>query len=360
MNEGEKIDFLMNLTNTKNVTLANALFFDPSYIGRLRNGKRGIPTHRNFIEPAAEFFAGKINSIYQRNILSNIVNHGVLLPDDKDAIQKLLTIWLQDNTELPGEVDTSNFSFSSVTADVDYGNEGRRRLHLSFLHQIAALKQPVNIFMLSDENLVWFYEDMAFLSEWTELLIGLLSNGCHLKIIHTTKRPYHDMITVINKWLPLYKTRAVEPYYYPTLRDGIYRRSLVIAEGISCLMSNSITNDTSGTPQFFFHSKAVAAAMTLEFNRYLSLCKPFVEIYSSENTDDPVFKRRIKYFKESDDELFTLQRRFPGTDMLIDIHVKQTIGAFIRFVDGPPTVYYSNEPNMLSALIDFIREFQNK
>ena len=358
MNESQKIDFLMNLTNTKNVTLANALFFDPSYIGRLRSGKRGIPTHRNFIEPAAEFFAGKINDIYQRNILSNIVNHGVVLPDNKEAIKKLLSIWLSDNSELPENTDTTVPSFSTVAADVDYGNEGRRRLHLAFLHQITALKQPVNILMLSDENLQWFYEDMAFVSEWTELQMGLLSTGSRLKIIHTTKRPYHDMITVINKWLPLYRTGAVEPYYYPTLRDGIYRRTLIIAEGISCISSTSIGNNTAATPQFFFHSKAVAAAMTAEFNSYLSLCKPFLEVYSSNDTDDPIFKRRLKYFNESDDELFTLRRKLPGTNILLDIRVKQTIGTFIRFVDGPPTVYYSNEPNMIAALIDFIREFK--
>ena len=357
MNESQKIDFLMNLTNTKNVTLANALFFDPSYIGRLRSGKRGIPTHRNFIEPAAEFFANKINNIYQRNILSEIINHGVLLPDDKTAIKKLITIWLKDNTEAPPKVDPNDFAFTSVATDVDYGKEGKRRMHLELMHHVTALKQPVNMYMYSDETLDWFYEDPAFTKEWSEYMMGLLNKGSHLKIIHTTKRPYGDMVTVINKWLPLYRTGAVEPYYYPNLRDGILKRTLIVVEGISAVMSNSIGGDCSGMPQFLFHSKAIALALQVEFNRYLSLCKPFIEIYSSDNTDDPAFRRKLKYFNECEDKLYTLERPLPGTNMLMKLQVKQGAGTFMRFIDGPKTVYYSNEPNMVSAMIAFIENF---
>ena len=39
----EKLDYIMKLTNTKNSDLAKALDFDPSYVSRMRSGKRGIP-----------------------------------------------------------------------------------------------------------------------------------------------------------------------------------------------------------------------------------------------------------------------------------------------------------------------------
>ena len=52
----EKLDILMKITDTKNSALGRALSFDPSYIGRIRTGKRGIPKHMPFIEPAAAFF----------------------------------------------------------------------------------------------------------------------------------------------------------------------------------------------------------------------------------------------------------------------------------------------------------------
>ena len=364
MNENQKIDFLMNLTNTKNITLANALFFDPSYIGRLRSGKRGIPTHRNFIEPAAEFFSDKINDIYQRNILSEIINHGVLLPDDKDAIKRLLILWLKDTSDVPkrdGIKGINNLvstqEFTTVATDIDYGNEGKRRLILSFLHDMTALKKPINFLFSSDENNSWFYEDADFLEDWSDYIMGLLSNGCTLKVIYSTRRSYHEMITAINKWLPLYRTGAIEPYFYPNLRDGIYRRTLFIAEDIASFMSSSIMDDTSIMPQFLFYNSSITAGLTQEYYRFFSLCQPLIEVYQARDIPDPILEKKLNSFNRSKDTLHTLTRRMSSSDIVVDIQIKQSVGAFIRFQDGSPTVLYTSEPNMLSSLVDFIHVF---
>ena len=53
-----KLDFLLKLTDTSNSAMGRALGFDPSYISRMRSGKRGLPRDRFFLEPAAAFSRG--------------------------------------------------------------------------------------------------------------------------------------------------------------------------------------------------------------------------------------------------------------------------------------------------------------
>ena len=52
----DKLNFLMKATATRNNVLSRALAFDASHISRIRNGERGLPSHREFILPAAGFF----------------------------------------------------------------------------------------------------------------------------------------------------------------------------------------------------------------------------------------------------------------------------------------------------------------
>mgnify|MGYP000872867359 CR=1 FL=1 len=50
----EKLDFLMNITNTSNSILGQKVNLDPSYISRLRRGQRNALKDEAVIEAMAE------------------------------------------------------------------------------------------------------------------------------------------------------------------------------------------------------------------------------------------------------------------------------------------------------------------
>lgn len=54
MKFSEKLNFLLNLTNTPNNMLAKHLSLDPSYISRLRRGERSVP-HADYLRSIASF-----------------------------------------------------------------------------------------------------------------------------------------------------------------------------------------------------------------------------------------------------------------------------------------------------------------
>src|SRR6056297_197654 len=60
MNFNEKLDFLMNITKTKNSDLAMYTSLDSSYVSRLRRGKRNLSKNENFVMPMAEYFVKNI------------------------------------------------------------------------------------------------------------------------------------------------------------------------------------------------------------------------------------------------------------------------------------------------------------
>ena len=53
----DKLNFLMNITQTSNKELAAELAVDRSLISLLRNGKRGLPRKRDLVAKMALFFA---------------------------------------------------------------------------------------------------------------------------------------------------------------------------------------------------------------------------------------------------------------------------------------------------------------
>ena len=70
----EKLDLIMRITGTGNAALGRALSFDPSYISRIRNGKRGLPTGQPFLAPAAAYLAGRVQNDYQKKLLAEAMS----------------------------------------------------------------------------------------------------------------------------------------------------------------------------------------------------------------------------------------------------------------------------------------------
>ena len=94
----ERLDFLMSLTNTTNSALARELSFDASYISRIRNGKRGMPLHQPFIDPAAAYLASRVREPYQIQTVEQALHAVGGWPSAADKQTQIVASWLTDNT----------------------------------------------------------------------------------------------------------------------------------------------------------------------------------------------------------------------------------------------------------------------
>ncbi|MBE6725269.1 MAG: hypothetical protein E7576_08795 [Ruminococcaceae bacterium] len=359
----EKIDFLMKLTDTRNAALARALNFDPSYISRIRRRIRGIPPHEPFLVPAAAYFAASIREEYQKSAVSEEL--GREWPNDHAEAAALLVSWLEDSKKQPSAVpdlmralalsqnlpggEGGEFVPEAGTPArmlLFYGNSGKRSCVARFLSELVKSGQPYRLLLCSDEDMTWLYEDPAFVRTWNALLSGLIGNGSRIRIIHTVSRDLTEMWEAVRKWLPLYMTGAIEPYYYPRLQDGILRRSIFIAEGTSAVTAHSTRGQGDGALNCLVNDRGAVDALTDEFEAYLRLCRPLMRIVPQAESGDVA-------------ELLRGFLSAPGEGMIsvsgdILICVKEDTGALVVSAASPHTVFSFTEPRLVEAMREYI------
>ncbi len=319
-----RLDFLMDLTETKNSVLSKAISFDPSYISRVRSGSRKMPQSPQFTERIASYVARNLKTDRQKQLLADELCPGKELPEDREAVEALVASWLvaeQAPLKATAADPVGGFldHFSSYTSgspagtagmpsgetceDVPpavcdipedslsqahffYGNEGKRKAVESFLGRLCRSGRAFRLLLFSDEEMSWLYEDPAFARRWAGLLMRLLSTGSRIQIPHNVTRDRNEMLEAVQKWIPLYMTGAISPWYCPRLRDGILRRSLFIAEGDSAVISSSIGGSADRMLNILVTDRRAVRALEQEYANFFALCRPLMNIWQNRSARD--------------------------------------------------------------------------
>lgn len=95
-----------------------------------------------------------------------------------------------------------------------------------------------------------------------------------MKVSHKVSHNTDEMFVVIRRWLPLYVSGVIEPYYLSHLRDGIHKRTLMVAPGVAATFSTSIGQQAEGTASFLTRDRQAVDSFTNEFSSYVALCRP--------------------------------------------------------------------------------------
>ena len=356
----EKIDFLMTLTATRSSTLARVLNYDPSYISRIRSGKRGIPTHQPFLEPASQYFAKAIKKQHQNSAAADAMQLKTDWPEDEKKAAKQIEAWLKGKPIAEDPLERVTASLRGAKKDARqtelhktsetllfFGNEGKREGVRVFLEDLVRTGKPCTLLLHSDENMDWLTEDAAFAKVWAGLLLQLVQNGGRIRIIHSIGRKLNEMWEAVQKWLPLYMTGAIEPYYYPLLRDGVYLRTTFIAEGRSAFVSNAVQGQKGDPLSFLISDPQAIRALEEEFAAFLALCKPLMEV-AKLSGEKELEKLRTDFLGSS---AGIRARNANGFEILAD----EGVSALVLKSQPPYTAFAIREPRLLAALTEFVR-----
>ena len=303
---GDKLNFLMRVTGTKNNVLGKAISFDSSYISRIRTGSRGVPKHRDFIYPTAVFFAQTIKTKKQKDTLAEVICPGRSWPEDVNTVTSLIADWLKkdlgmgssfvydaDNTPRFIPADSAAPVFSETQTGFYFGNSGKRECVLRFLTELAELNEPIRLLLHSEEDMLWMYENPKFVRNWAILLKTILQNGGRIVIVHTVRRTLREMLEAIAKWSPLYASGFIESYYCPKLRDNVFKRTLFIASGKAAILGHTTGEAGKNRLNMLLHDPRAVNALEKEYYDFLSICRPLMKIYNTSNLTQiaPVLSR---------------------------------------------------------------------
>lgn len=303
----------MSITGSSNSALARSVALDASYISRLRCGKRRLPKDGRILQGMAAYFARNCTQAYQKKALSDLLKYTV---SDSAALADAIFRWLTLEGDAPAQrVELFLGGLSNMPGrpappcapvqarisaprgiSVHYGIEGKRRAVEYFLSEVAAQEKPQTLLLYSDEETSWMTGDLAFVQRWAALMTQVLSRGNRIKIIHTISRDLDEMLSAISQWMPLYMSGAIEPYFYPKKRDGVFKRTLFIAPATAAVVSSSINETSQSAANLLLRDGDAVASYAAEFLQYLRLCRPLMRIFTSH--DEQAFLTTLAEFEQ--------------------------------------------------------------
>ena len=316
----EKLDFLMKLTDTTNSRLAHIARLDNSFISRLRSGARHPARKENYIGLFAKYFAKYITQDYQIAALIQTARiKETTLPVAESGLAEFLNDWLHGNekewternrldnshSRLSFAPDNSNLENQpilkkaadglTINTEIFFGNQGKRDAVRKFLHLILSEKYPSCLFLHSEEDMVWLTENREFAAEWMQLMNHVIAKGNKIKIIHTINRSLDEMLSAIIQWLPLYMSSAIESYFYPKHRDGLFKRTLFLSPDCAAVFSNSFGDSSENAITCLSTEKAILLHLQDEFCRYLDLCRPLIHVFTPDKQE--IFLKALSEFE---------------------------------------------------------------
>lgn len=324
----EKLDFLLNITNTSNSALSQKIKLDPSHVSRLRRGQRNAIKDEAVITAMADYFARHCMSDYQRKALSDTLNISMAIFNTNElsiSIKKWLSNEKGDdikavggfldglsnlnlNSKMPEKLTETIKKINESTiipqdeVSVYYGIEGKRKASEYFLLEVIAQNKPQTLLLYSDEATDWMTADREFAARWAKLMIGVLSKGNKIKIIHTVSRDLDEMLNAIRQWMPLYMTGLIEPYHYPKKRDGMFKQTMFISPGVIAVISSSVGQSINHAANLLIRKDDAISAYAEEFNLYLNQCKPLMRIFTAK-TKELYLETLMEFEKENSDTM---------------------------------------------------------
>lgn len=325
MKFSEKLDFLMKVTNTTNSALASSTSLDASYISRLRRGVRNLPKNENYVPLMADYFAKHCVEDYQTKALRECIPHSYTVSNDQSENGRSIMRWLREYDDHPyntvqGLLDiledfqfkkpqnwsklesADNIETKRSLVSIHYGFTGKQEATLAFLMAVINCNKPQTLLLFSDESFDWLGQNPEYAARWAALMIQVIAQGNRICMIHTVSRNLDEMLAGLSRWMPLYMTGAIEPYYYPKTRDGLFKRTLFIAPETAAVISNSVGNMEDEAANFLITDKKAVRALTSEYNNLLALCRPLMRIFTS--ADSQAYKSILDEFeRESADAI---------------------------------------------------------
>lgn len=279
MTAGEKLNFLMKITGTKNRRLAQALCVDPSLICRFRSGARTIPEDSDYLAEIAGFFAMRCEDENYAVLLEQVLQAYL---DPATDVRAQLERWLREPDDLPlpellrlrpKQKPKPPAPFRCFT-----GPDAWREAVEAFSDCLAAA--PGGRLKLLQQTALPTPQARAALN--AQLAAPVLSflerGGTAIRIVPQASTLTAETETA-RHWIRPLLTGNLQLFVYDGLLENALQTDLIVLSGVAALQSLRAAGETKVTVQMTTDPAAVAALETT-LDAYLIACRPVSRIES--------------------------------------------------------------------------------
>ena len=296
-------DLLVNVLHLRSGEMARALSFDPSYLSRIRMGKRTPANPAAFARAVGNYTARRCRSATERADLAALLGQEPQALVDDASCSAALARWLLSGEagqpdctfsfmEKLDEFDLNDYiravrfdqmkvptvPFQLPSFKMHYGLENFRQALLDFLKSTALSRSRDPVFMCSDMPMEELARDMDFSKKWMLGLAAILKKGLHLDMVHDLNRPCAEMMLGLESWIPLYMTGQISPWYLRGRHNGVYGH-LLFCSGAAAVEGECISGDFAHGRFLFSQAKSDLPYYRRRADAILQTAQPLMDIY---------------------------------------------------------------------------------
>lgn len=302
----QKLDILLKELDINISRIAAFLHYDPSYLSKIRTGKRNPAHQQQFIEKICEYVASNYKDEQDRKKVTYLIQCNEDEITDSSLYRKKLREWLSSSK--PEDVDyVSGFLRKVDSFNLDdyiraihfdsfkvpkvpfqlpvsrhyYGLKEMREGELDFLKHTVLSKSMKPLYICSDMPVEDMAADKDFAKKYMFGLAMVLKKGLHIHIIHDVERPMKDMMLGLENWVPLYMTGQISPYYLKGVQNRVYSH-LHYCSGQVAMTGDCISGHHDLAHYYLTSRKEEVLISQKNMEYLLKKAHPLMDIYREE------------------------------------------------------------------------------
>jgi hypothetical protein len=214
---------IMNVFSVNGLELYKVLNVDSSLISKWKNGSRMLSHQSDYLKDISNFFMDlDSGSKYQRIKEILLPYYPNISVEKPEKLVMYLSQWLAKGYVKNNTIDMtqrlSGNSYSSCFMAFS-GNTGRREAVNLLLDKALEMPEKKNLFIISQDNTKWFFENAKFTSEFVDKIRLLAEKDIKITIIHTVDRNANELKQLTAVLLPPCLLGFFRGYYYLKYMD---------------------------------------------------------------------------------------------------------------------------------------------
>ena len=302
----QKLDILLRELDINISRIAAFLHYDPSYLSKIRTGRRNPAHQQQFVEKVCEYVIANYKDEQDRKKVVYLIQCNEDELADSSSYRRKLREWL--NSSMPDGVDyvsaflrkVDSFNLDDYIRAIHfdsfkvpkvpfqlpvsrhyYGLKEMREGELDFLKQTVLSKSMKPLYICSDMPVEDMAADEDFAKKYMFGLAMVLKKGLHIHIIHDVERPMKDMMLGLENWVPLYMTGQISPYYLKGVQNRVYSH-LHYCSGQVAMTGDCISGHHDLAHYYLTSRKEEVSISQKNMEFLLKKTHPLMDIYREE------------------------------------------------------------------------------
>ena len=302
----QKLDILLRELDINISRIAAFLHYDPSYLSKIRTGRRNPAHQQQFVEKVCEYVIANYKDEQDRKKVVYLIQCNEDELADSSSYRKKLREWF--NSSMPDGVDyvsvflrkVDSFNLDDYIRAIHfdsfkvpkvpfqlpvsrhyYGLKEMREGELDFLKHTVLSKSMKPLYICSDMPVEDMAADKDFAKKYMFGLAMVLKKGLHIHIIHDVERPMKDMMLGLENWVPLYMTGQISPYYLKGVQNRVYSH-LHYCSGQVAMTGDCISGHHDLAHYYLTSRKEEVSISQKNMEFLLKKAHPLMDIYREE------------------------------------------------------------------------------